>query len=160
VRLYASAREFFEAARDAVREAERIGRQLDAMESAADGLGGSGFESRVRSTPDPTRGEARVVALVDHGARLEERRDECYRIIDSACEVLYGTDNHGGLWALCGWRADAIFHHYLALRTWDATAEMLGYSTEHVKREASAAMDVADAWGMASTVMGVGGASD
>ena len=155
--MYASARDFFEAAREAAREAERIGRQLDAMESAADGLGGAGFEPRVRSTPDPTRGEARVVALVDHGARLEERRDECYRLIESATELLYGRDGMSdGLYALVGWPADAIFHHYLALRTWRETAQMVNFSEKYVISQAAAALDTADANGDFATRMGRG----
>lgn len=153
---YATAREFFESVREAARDAERIRWQLDAMEDRAGALGGGGFEPRVRSTPDPDRMAGRVDELVDHGERLRRRQDKDWRMIDAACEVLYGPDNRGGLWALVGWPADAIYHHYLALRTWEDTALMLGYSAGHVKHAASAALDLADANGQMWTVLGVG----
>lgn len=156
---YASAREFFEAAREAARDAERIRRQLDAMDETSTSLGCSGFEPRVRSTPDPDAIGRRVSAAIDQGERLRRRQEEDYALIDAACAVLYGTDSDAGLWALAGWRADAIYHHYLALRTWAEVGDMLGYTAEHVCRESMAALEMADAWGIASVVDGMGGAT-
>ena len=153
---YASAREFFEAAREAARDAERIARQLAAMEERAYSTGGGGFEPRVRSTPDPDRMGRAVAAMVDHGEALALRQDEDYRLIDRACSLLYGADNRSGLYALVGWPADAIYHHYLALRTWEDTAAMMGYSVSHVKHMASAAMELADANGQMWTELGRG----
>ena len=154
--MHASAREFFESARDAARDAERIRRQLDGMEARALTLGGGGFEPRVRSTPDPDRIGAAVAAGIDQGERLRARQDEDYRLIDAACRVLYGKDNRSGLYALVGWPADAIYHHYLALRTWDETAALLGYSVQHVRRQVMCALDLADANGQMWTERGVG----
>ena len=82
--FFGSAREFFDYAREASRDAERIGRQLAEMEVRAEGIGSGGFEPRVRSTPDPDRMAGRVVANADHKERLEARREEDYRIIDQA----------------------------------------------------------------------------
>ena len=93
--MHATAREFFESAREAARDAERIRRQLDAMESRTLSLGGGGFEPRVRSTPDPDRMGLRVSALIDHGGMLERRQAEDYRLIDAACRILYGPDDRG-----------------------------------------------------------------
>ena len=152
---YASAREFFEAAREAARDAERIRRQLDAMEQRSLSLGGGGFEPRVRSTPEPDRMASRVVATVDVAERLQQRQDEDYALIDAACAVLYGADNRSGLYAIVGWPADAIYHHYLALRTWKDTARMMGYSQQHVRRQVNVALDVMDANGSEYTVAGV-----
>ena len=154
--MYATAREFFEAARSAAREADRIGRELAEMEASADATGGGGFEPRVRSTPEPDRMASRVASKVDREGMLERRQDECYEVIDAACRVLYGADNRSGLYALVGWPADAIYHHYLALRTWEATAAMLGYSVSHVKHSVSVAMDYADANGQMWTELGRG----
>jgi hypothetical protein len=154
--MHATAREFFESAREAARDAERIARQLDGMEARALSLGGGGFEPRVRSTPDPDRIGATVVASIDQGERLRARQDEDYRAIDAACRVLYCADNMSGLYALVGWPADAIYHHYLALRTWEDTASMLGYSVSHVKHMASAAMELADTNGQMWTELGRG----
>ena len=157
--MYRTAREFFEAAREAARDARRIGRQLDGMERRALALGGGGFEPRVRSTPDPDRIGRDVSAKVDNAAILRERQEADYALIDAACAVLYGPDNRSGLYALVGWPADAIFHHYLALRTWDEVADMMGYSAPHVRRQVSAALDVADANGQMWTELGVGSAT-
>ena len=74
--MHATAREFFESAREAARDAERIRRQLDAMESRALSLGGGGYEGRVRSTPDPGRIGASVSAMLDQTDRLREREAE------------------------------------------------------------------------------------
>jgi thiol-disulfide isomerase/thioredoxin len=82
--------------------------------------------------------------------------DEDYRLIDAACEVLYGKDGRGGLYSLVGWPADAIYHHYLALRTWEEVGELLGYSPSHVKRMAAAALDYCDANGPTWTELGRG----
>ena len=154
--MHATAREFFESAREAARDAERIRRQLDAMESRTLSLGGGGFEPRVRSTPDPDRIGALVSAMLDQEERLRERADEDYAVIDAACRVLYGADNRSGLYALVGWPADAIYHHYLALRTWEETASMLGYSVSHVKHSVCVALDLADANGQMWTELGRG----
>ena len=154
--MHATAREFFESAREAARDAERIRRQLDAMESRALSLGGGGYEGRVRSTPDPDRIGASVSAMLDQTDRLREREAEDYAVIDAACRVLYGADNRSGLYALVGWPADAIYHHYLALRTWEETAAMLGYSVQHVRRQVLYALDLADANGQMWTELGRG----
>jgi hypothetical protein len=154
--LYETARDFFERAREAARDAARISRQLDGMEARALTLGGGGFEPRVRSTPDLDRIGATVAASIDQSERLRTRQDEDYRAIDAACRVLYGEDNRSGLYALVGWPADAIYHHYLALRTWDETAALLGYSVRHVQTCVRAALDYADANGQMWTELGRG----
>lgn len=154
--MYATAREMFEAAREAALDAERVRRQLESMESASVSVGGQGFEGRVRSTPDPDRIGRAVAAAVDHESVLIQRQDADYALIDAACKVLYGADNRSGLHALVGWPADAIYHHYLALRTWEETAQMMGYSVSHVKHSVSVALDMADANGQMWTELGVG----
>jgi len=157
--MYRTAREFFEAAREAARDAQRISRQLDGMERRALAMGGGGFEPRVRSTPDPDRIGRAVGSLLDNEAILLQRQESDYALIDAACAVLYGPDNRSGLYALVGWPADAIFHHYLALRTWDEVADLMGYSAPHVRRQVAAALDVADANGQMWTELGVGSAT-
>ena len=154
--MYATAREFFEAARSAAREADRIGRELAEMEASADATGGGGFEPRVRSTPEPDRMASRVASKVDREGMLERRQDECYEVIDAACAVLYGHDNRSGLYALVGWPADAIYHHYLALRTWEDAARLVGYSVRHVQSCVRVAFELADANGQMWTELGVG----
>ena len=153
---YASAREFFEAVAAASGEADRIGRELAEMEAGAESTGGGGFEPRVRSTPVPDRMATRVAAMLDREGALLERRDECRALMDAACRILYGADRRSGLYALVGWPADAIWHHYLGLRTWEDTADLMGYSTRHVQTCVAAALDVADANGQMWTELGEG----
>lgn len=153
---YQSAREFFDAARAAARESRAIRLQLAAMEQQAVAIGSGGFESRVHSTPNPDRMAARVAALADRRAVLEQRQAECDALVDAACRVLYGTDDGRGLYALVGWPADAIWHHYLALHTWDETARLVAYSKGHVRRMVAAAFDLADANGQMWTELGRG----
>lgn len=157
---YDTAREFFEAAREASRDADRITRQLDALRERATSVGGSDFAPRVRSTPDPDRMGAAITTAMDHADLLMRRRDEDIRLMDAACTVLYGEGGRGGLWALAGWRADALWHHYLALLTWEQVGALLGYTAEHACREAMAALDMADSWGMLRTIEGIGTATD
>jgi len=154
--MHATAREFFESAREAASDARRVDRQLAAMEARALSLGGGGFEPRVRSTPDPDRIGANVASGMDVRAVLEARRDEDGRVTDAACRVLYGPDRRSGLYALVGWPADAIYHHYLALRTWEQVADMMGYSVSHVKHSVCVALDLADANGQMWTELGRG----
>lgn len=151
-------RELFESAAEASRDAERIRRQLEAMEAAATATGGSGSGARVSSTPDPQRMAARVDALVDREAALERRREEDYQLVDLANRVLYGTDSEAGLWALVGWRADAIAQHYLNGLPWAKVGELMGYTAHHCWRQAQAAFEVADGWGLPSVMAGMGAA--
>lgn len=153
---FQSARELFEAAREASRDAERIRRQLMAMEHAATGLAGSSLEPRVRSTGEPDRMASRVASMVDREEMLRKRQEEDYALIDLACSVLYGDDNGGGLYALVGWPADAICQHYVNDLTWEATARLMGYSTRHVHERVRMAFDVCDGWGLAAVMSGQG----
>lgn len=150
------AREFFAAVRDAALDAERVRLQLADMDARRESTGSSGLGQRISSTPDPDRIGGRVATLVDHERRLLERQEADYRVIDSACALLYGTDSDAGLWALVGWRADALFHHYVALRTWEDAARMVGYSPRYVIEQAGVALDVATANGAMWTRLGIG----
>jgi len=154
--MYGSARELFGAAMEAARDAERISRQLEALDEGSDGLTAGDFEPRVRRTSDPGRMASMVARRIEQRARLEERQDEDYRLIDRACELLYGPDNHGGLYSLVGWPADAIYHHYLALRTWEEVGRIMAYHPRYVKERVAWAMDLADANGEMWTRLGQG----
>lgn len=157
---FTDSREFFEAAREASRDAERIRRQLAAMEDRATATAGGGFEPRVRSTPDPDRIGRSVSALVDRESMLRERQEDDYRLIEAANRVLYGETGRDGLWALVGWRADALAQHYLNDRTWSQVGDLMGYTEQHVWQQAQVALEVCDGWGMVAVVAGRGGAEN
>lgn len=154
---FASSRELFEAASDAVRDAERCRRQLEAMEQRALAVGSPSFDARV-SGGDHDRIGRTVASLVDRERELHARVERDYGLIDAACSVLYGRDGMSdGLAVLMPpWVADAVYHRYLALRTWDYVAALMGSSVRHVQTSVRAAFDVMDANGMAATVEGRG----
>lgn len=154
--LFHDARELFEAAREAARDSRRIKRQIQRMEASADGLGGSSGMARVSSSQANDRMAAKTAARVDAIERLERRQEEDELIVDAACRVLYGKDqSSGGLYALCPpWWADALYHYYIGLCSWAEVAYRLQYSKRQVMRGARAALEVADARGMAETVAG------
>ena len=142
---FSSARELFEAARGASRDAGRIRTQLLELEARASKLGGGGFEPRVRSTSDPTRMAAGVAALVDREQELQARQDEDYRLIDAACAMLYGPDGRGGLAKIVPtWWADVLWWRYLDGATWEDTGRAVGYSPRQCYNIAGAALKAAD----------------
>ena len=156
---YAHARDLFEAARDAAKDAERCGAELLAIDSAP-AIGSPSFEARVRGSRDPDRMGRRAAAAIDRKGQLERRIDSDYDLVDAATFVLYGRDGMSdGLASIAPpWWADAIYHHYLSLRTWEDTADLVGYCSRYVQRGVAAAFDLMDANGMAATVGGVGAA--
>ena len=159
---FTSARELFEAAREASRDAERIRRQLAAMEGRATALQGGGFEPRVRSTPDPDRIGRSVAAMVDREQELRRRQTEDYAILDVACAVLYGSANEAGLDKLVpeSWWADVLWWRYLDGSTWEEVGAAVGYSPRRCFDVAQAALDIVDAYGLARTSAGQGFADE
>ena len=158
---FTSARELFEAAREASRDAERIRRQLAAMEQRALSLGGSGFEPRVSATRERDRIGSAVAAAVDREQELRRRQQEDYELLDAACAVLYGRANEGGLDRLVPpWWADVLWWRYLDGATWERVGDAVGYSPRRCYDVAQAALEVADANGLARTSAGVGSADD
>ena len=155
---YQSSRELFEAAREASKDAAKISAELRALDERSRRISSPTFESRSRSSTRPDAIGDAVAHVVDRGAVLDRRLEDDYRLIDSACAVLYGRDGMSdGLSAIAPpWWADAIYHHYLALRTWTETAALLAYSPRHIQECVRAAFDLMDANGMAATVDGTG----
>ena len=130
---YASARGFFEAVRDASAEAERTRLALVRME-AREGVRAQSYEARGRSGHLSDR-TAATDARIDHEARMRERLECDYEMIDLACRVLYGEESgKGGLDALMGSAvADAISFRYVDARPWSEVAALTGYSSDSVK---------------------------
>lgn len=156
---FASSRELFEAAREAAIDAERCRNQLASIERRALRIGSPSLEARVRGG-DHDRIGRDVAALVDRETELQAQIDADYDLIDAACTVLYGRDGVSDGLASIGppWWADALYHHYLALRPWVEVGELLGISKSYVGKQASAAFDLMDANGMAATIEGRGDA--
>ena len=155
--LYSDAREFFEAVAEANRDAERVKRQLDALEQRALGMGGGGFEPRVRSTPVHDRMGNAVAALVDRETKRHARIEEDYRLIDKAVAVLYGNDLQDGLASLAPpWWADVLDLRYIEGMTWAEVGAAVCYSPSHCRLTANAALDLLDAHGELFAALGIG----
>ncbi len=154
---YQTARDLFESAKSAAIDVRKCSRQLDALEESAARLPFPSLEPRVRSSPRDRMADA-VGSLVDRGASLRKRMENDYRLIDVASTVLYGADGtSGGLAAIAPtWWADAIYHHYLGLRTWAQVGDLLCYSPEHCCRMAMSGLDIIDANGISETIAGIG----
>lgn len=148
---YRSARELFEAARDAARDAERKLAVLRAME---DGEGVRGAGGGIGSTGafDPmARVDARIMREQAWAARIEDD----YALVDAACEVLYGRGFAGGLDKLLGTSyADVLYFRYLAYEGWDEVAARVGYSVPHTRRLHDTALDYIDSNGFEETASG------
>lgn len=146
---YATARDLFDAARDAALDADRIGGSLRRAEAAC-GLRGhapTGAPGGRGGVSDPM---APVDRLVDQEERTRRRLDEDYALIDLACGVIYGTgqDGRGGVCALLGpATADALWWRYCGGVSWAAVSRHVGMSERWCIEATAAAMDVVDGYG-------------
>ncbi len=159
---YPSARDFFEAVRDASREAERTRLTLLQMESR-EGVRAQGYEPRV-SVGGNSDKMATTDARMDYEARMSERIEADYALIDMACELLYGRESgKGGVDALMGSAvADCISFRYVDARPWPEVAALLGYSrwsVNSLRDMCQRGFDAIDALGWERVVEGVGDAT-
>lgn len=156
---YASARDFFEAVREASREAERTRLTIMRME-AAEGVRAQGYEAGGRSghRADVT---ARTDARLDYEGKVSERIREDYELIDLACAVLYGKESgKGGIDALMGSAvADCMCFRYVDARPWSEVADLVGYSDRQCMRLCDLGLDAADFFGEANCLGGEGRAT-
>ena len=155
---YSDARGFFEAVREASREAERTRLTLMRME-AREGVRAQGYEAQGRSGHASDR-TAATDARIDHETRMAERIDEDYALIDLACKVLYGEESgKGGVDRLMGSAvADCISFRYVDARPWPEVAALTGYSERQCQRLCAVGMDACDFFGWTNLVDGVGNA--
>lgn len=153
---YQSAREFFSAVRDASVEAERTRRTIMRME-AREGVRAQGYESGVSDGGERDR-MAPTDARMDFEARMAERIDEDYALIDLAVGVLYGSETgKGGLDALMGSAvADCLSFRYVDARPWSEVSALTGYSERQCRRLCEVGLDQVDAYGWSRVLDGVG----
>lgn len=152
---YASARDFFEAVRDASMDAERTRRTIRRMESR-EGLHAQSYGPRPRGGTHDTM--ARTDERMDYEERCRRRVDEDYELIDEACDVIYGADQStGGVGALLGPAyADALWWRYCAAATWREVAAGVGMSERWCVGAVKAALDMVDSYGIGRMASGTG----
>lgn len=154
---YASARDLFEAARDAALEVERTRRTISRMEQA-EGVRAQGYQPPVRRSREDVNGTARTDARIDVEERMRRRIDEDYRLIDLAAEVCYGAwPASGGVAALLGSAyADVLYFRYCQADPWGAVADKVGLSEKWCREAARPALDQVDAYGVDAVRQGLG----
>ena len=153
---YANAEDFFEAVREASREAERTRLTLLQME-AREGVRAQGYEPRV-SVGGNSDKMAPTDARIDYEARMAERIEQDYQLLDMACAALYGCESgKGGVDALMGSAvADCISFRYVDARTWSEVSALTGYSKSQCRRFCRQGMDAVDFFGWANVLGGKG----
>lgn len=152
---YSSARDLFEAARDASLDREAAARQLRHLDSRrfstsrrADGMPSG------RTASD---GTAASVAFLDYERAAKRRMAEDDALLRHATALLFGTDGAGGAASLISpSHADVVFHRYISAYTWDKAASVCGVAPSTAKRMASELFDVVDAYGVERAVEGAG----
>ena len=159
---YASAEDFFEAVRHASREAERTRLTLLAME-AREGVRAQGYEPRVTVGGERDK-MAATDSRIDYEARMAERIEADYRLLDMACAVLYGRESgKGGVDALMGSAvADCISFRYVDARPWKEVAALMGYSRwsrRSLRDLCQQGFDAIDFFGWENVLGGVGDAT-
>lgn len=159
---YSDARGFFEAVREASREAERTRLTLLRME-AREGARVQTYAERVSVGGERDR-MAQTDARMDYEERMRERIEEDYKLIDLACRVLYGEESgKGGVDALMGSAvADCISFRYVDARPWPEVAALLGYSRwsrRSLRDLCQQGFDAIDFFGWNNVMGGVGDAT-
>ena len=160
---YASAEDFFEAVRQASREAERTRLTLLQME-AREGARAQTYAERV-SVGGERDHMAQTDARIDYEARMAERIEQDYRLLDMACAVLYGRESgKGGVDALMGSDvADCISFRYVDARPWSEVAALMGYSRwsrRSLRDMCQQGFDAIDFFGWDNVLGGKGSAAD
>lgn len=152
---WGTARELFEAAREACKEIERSNFTLREMESR-EGVKGAGLEAiRSSGTSDPMRP---TDARMDYESRTRRSMAECDKIIDYACAVLYGPDysgRDGGLYSMAEHvLADILCMHYCQNMEWRVVGDKVGYSKSHCIARGTEALRLIDLIGIEECVRG------
>lgn len=141
-------RQLFAAVRAAALEHDRITRAIAQRREHAQGMGGGGFEPRVRSSKPDVNGTAKAIALMDYERRNESRLAEDKRLMEAACDILYGRDNAGGVSAYVGSKvADCAFLRCCGAMGWREVAEAAGVSVNTARLYVRLAADTVDMHG-------------
>lgn len=159
---YSDARGFFEAVRTASKEAERTRLTLLRME-AREGGRAQTYAERVSVGGERDR-MAQTDARMDYEARMAERIEEDYQLLDMACAVLYGRESgKGGVDRLMGSAvADCISFRYVDARPWPEVAALLGYSRwsrRSLRDLCQRGFDAIDSLGWERAIEGMGDAT-
>lgn len=159
---YANAQEFFEAVKEASKDADRIAKILQSL-SAAETV------KAQRYTPRITGSGNRDVMLatdkrMDYEKRIRTRQSGDYELIDAAGEVIYGAeqDGAGGVGVLLNDNAyaDLLWWRYCAAASWPETAAGCGKSEKWCQYSVKIVFDMIDSYGLERVKYGLGFAEE
>ena len=152
---YSSARDLFEAARDASLDREAAARQLRHLDSRR--FSTARRTDGMPSGHTPSDGTGASVAFLDYERAAKRRMADDDALLRHATAVLFGTDGMGGAASLISpSHADVVFQRYISAYTWDKAAAVCGVAPSTAKRMASELFDVVDAYGVERAVDGAG----
>lgn len=161
MQTYSSARELFEAAREAARQRERDRANLEALDTRRRGGSAPQTGGGSRGVRSDVNGTAASDAYLEYEARAMQRRRDSEGLLAYASALLYGRDGRGGVAALLGSLfADVVFWRYLDDLTWGEVALRARVSQSTAKRHCTTALDTIDARGFGLVVSGEGDAED
>lgn len=146
------AEEFFEQARDAARDMERINRTIEDMKSREE-VGGASMDSM------PRGGFGNPMNKVDSRMDFERLNaatlEEAERTVNDACNLLFGRDGRSGLARAFGNQyAEVLWLHYLDRRTITGLSKLYDCATGTVYRRIRIALDFIDSNGFEATMRG------
>ncbi len=153
---YASARDFFDAVYDASREAERTRWTLERM-AAREQVRAQSYQPRVSMGGESDK-MAQTDARIDYEARMQERIEADYLLLDMACAVIYGNEyGEGGVDSLMGSAvADCMSFRYVDARPWKEVADLTGISEPQCRRNVEMGLDAVDFYGWDYCARGIG----
>ena len=153
---YRSARDLFEAVRDAAIDAERIGRSVERMR-ARESVRAQGYRPRV-SGGGHSDAMAATDARIDYEARVSARYEADLALVAYGASVAYGAGSCAGGVAslLTPAHADALYWRFCEAATWERTARECGASERWCRTAVPVALDQVDAYGFDRVRAGLG----
>ncbi|WP_368151297.1 hypothetical protein [Collinsella aerofaciens] len=141
------AKEYFEGIRDEVASLEKSREMLARLKAREGAKAQSYTAGGGGGSCDPMDA---INGRIDFEQRLKQRIVESNAVVDEACAVLYGKDNHGGLAKLKGNRyADAVCMGYCQAMPWADVAVVMQCSPKWCRELCNAAFRYIDAVGVA-----------
>ena len=155
---YTSAKDFFDAVRDAAVERERTASLLSAQRARADLHAQRYDRPMAGGVSDPM---APVDELVEMERLYSERLAADEALLRKAAELLYGVDGRGGVAALLGSEtADLMFWRYCDAKKWASVAAAMKRSRAWCASREAMAFDLIDSLGSDRVIGGDGCAED
>lgn len=152
---FTSARDLFEATRDAAISYDRQARVIEELKSL-EAVHGQAQGQGHGSSKD-VNGTGRIVTRIDLEARAERQMQEQQELIDYACALCFGRDGNGGVASLLSEDAATVLYlFYCRALKWQTITTTLCRSTLWCRTQRDAAFELIDSLGYGAVVAGIG----